>query len=102
PQHSDSEEIVKVTGMALVDRKDIFYPTRWGPMDQEDQDFGSNSAVYVEVPGATTSTLIVSGAKDGHVYFVDAKNMGGMGGEISDFDLNGGLFTIPTAYTTPA
>jgi hypothetical protein len=98
--HTDSEEMVKLTGMAVVDRKDIFYPTHWSQMDQNDADFGSNSAVYVEVPGATPGALAVSAAKDGHVYFVDSKNMGGMGGQVFGFVVNGGLFTTPTAYTT--
>jgi len=98
---TDSEEVVKVTGMGMVNRtNDIFFPTTWQQMDGSDADFGSSSPIYLQVPGATPSTLIVAPAKTGHVYFLDSKKLGGMGGEL--FDLNAGTsgFTAPTGYQT--
>jgi hypothetical protein len=57
--HADSEEVVRVTGMATVTRNNanIFYPSDWRDhLDANDLDFGSNSPVLISVPGATPAT----------------------------------------------
>jgi hypothetical protein len=53
-------------------------------MDSSDADFGSSSPSSSTCPGATPSTMVVAPAKTGHVYFLDAKKLGGMGGELID------------------
>jgi hypothetical protein len=104
--HLDSEEVVRLTGMATVDRsgtKSFYFPMRWQGMDSADTDFGSSSPVYVELPGSTPSTAVVAMSKDGHIYLLDSKNLGGMNGHAVDYTLPGGwLFTAPAAYTTAA
>lgn len=102
---TDSEEVVRVTGLGELARNDanIFYPARWKEMDDADADFGASSPVYIEVPGATPSKLVVAIAKDGHMYLLDAANLGGMGGQKADFMVSNGsmtLLTVPAAYTT--
>ncbi len=104
--HADSEEVVRLTGMATLDRSDanLYYPKSWLTMDQTDADFGSNNPVYVEVPGATPAGLVVATAKDGHMYFLDSKKLGGAGGHLVDFQVATtamAIRTAPTAYATP-
>jgi hypothetical protein len=100
--HLDSEEVVRVTGMATVARgdADIFYPAAWQDMDNRDADFGSSSPIYLGVPGSTPSTLVVATAKTGHVYFLDSKKLGGMGGQLADLTAGTSGFTAPTGYQT--
>jgi len=102
---TDSEEVVRITGLGELERNDanIFYPARWRTMDDADADFGASSPVYIEVPGATPSKIVVAIAKDGHLYLLDAANLGGMGGQKADFTVSNGsmtLLTVPAAYTT--
>jgi hypothetical protein len=72
-------------------------------MDSQDADMGSNSPVYVEVPGSTPSKIVVAIAKDGHMYLLDAGNLGGMDGHKVDFKVANGAMavkTAPAAYRT--
>jgi hypothetical protein len=99
--HQDSEEVVRITGMATL--SDAFFPSSWQQMDASDADFGSNNPMLVDVPGATPSKMVVAIAKDGHVYFLDSKKLGGMGGQLVDFRVSSGamsIWTAPTAYAT--
>src|SRR5258708_15380295 len=103
--HVDSEEVVRLTGLAQLTRNNnnIFFPTRWAAMDTGDLDFGSNSPVVFDVPGATPGKYVAAPSKDGHVYFLDAANLGGMGGEKIDLvvaQTGSSLFTAPAAYQT--
>jgi hypothetical protein len=106
--HADSEEIVKLTGMASVDRATgIFYPGDWRNMDGGDADLGASSPVYFEVPGATPSKLVAAVAKNGSFYLVSSENLGGMGGAVFSYKAtngpsNGGssVRTAMASYTT--
>jgi hypothetical protein len=100
--HNDSEQVLRVTGMATLNRgpENVYFPANWLTMDGADADFGSSSPIVIDVPGAAAPSMVVATAKTGHVYFLDAKRLGGMGGEL--FDLNAGTsgFTAPTSYRT--
>ena len=103
--HLDSEEIIRLTGLATSDRSNanLFYPASWRTMDSQDADFSAVNPMYVELPGATPSTIVVAIAKDGHMYLLDSKNLGGMGGQKVDFMVSSGamsIHTVPAAYTT--
>jgi outer membrane protein assembly factor BamB len=101
--HLDSEEVVRITGMGTLDRssdKNLYYPAAWHDMDAGDLDFGSSSPVYLEVPGATPSTLVAALSKNGHLYLLDSKNLGGMNGHVVDLAFGNGIFTAPAVYTT--
>ena len=109
--HLDSEEVIRLSGMAEVDKssnKNVFYPTRWQAMDgANDYDLGASNALYLEVPGATPSKYVVALAKDGHMYMLDAANLGGLGGQVVDFKFAGpteGMLvrTVPATYTDSA
>ncbi|HEY2899822.1 MAG TPA: PQQ-binding-like beta-propeller repeat protein [Polyangia bacterium] len=103
--HLDSEEVVHLTGLAVLNRTDqnIFYPARWGAMDAMDLDMGCNAPALFGVPGATPAKYLVAPAKDGHLYFLDPTNLGGAGGELSDLVFaqeSMSARTSPTAYMT--
>ncbi|HEY2902815.1 MAG TPA: hypothetical protein VGL59_19695 [Polyangia bacterium] len=102
--HGDSEEVIRITGLGTANKTNanVYYPSRWQAMDGGDLDMGCNAAAVFDVPGLTTKQLVAP-AKDGHLYFLDAANLGGMAGE--KFDLvvaTEGMSTrtSPTAYTT--
>jgi outer membrane protein assembly factor BamB len=105
--HLDSEEVVRVTGLAQAQRDDAnrFWPSIWRTgMDQGDKDFGSCSPLVVLATGGTPASLIVAPAKPGHVYFLDAKKLGGLGGQAADLVVaNTGaesVYVTPTTYTS--
>jgi hypothetical protein len=79
--HADSEEIVRMTGMAVVDKTTgAFWPTDWRTMDGGDADLGASSPVYFTLPSGMPNTLVAAVAKNGSFYVVNSKNLGGMGG----------------------
>jgi len=102
---TDSEQVVRITGMGAFDRKDqnLFFPTTWKNMDDDDSDFGSSNPVYFNLPGATPPNYIGAVAKDGKLYLLNATNLGGMGGAATTITVaNGGMAvkTAPTVYRT--
>ena len=105
--HADSEELIRITGLAKVDKSDtnVFYPTSWMSMDGSDYDLGSTNPLYVEVPGAKPSTYFIAISKDGHFNMVDSTKFGGMGGEVVDFPVASSgmsIHNVPATYTTAA
>jgi len=102
--HFDSEEVVHLTGLGNVDRRTgVFWPTSWRGMDAADADLGASSPVYIEVPRSTPSTFVAAVSKDGHLYLLDSKSLGGMGGQVIDHMVSTGAMSIHTAlasYTT--
>jgi hypothetical protein len=105
--HADSEEVVRITGMATLTRNDqnVYYPARWRAIDIADSDFGSNNAMLIRVPGATPASMVVATAKDGHMYFLDSQKLGGMDGHLVDYVIASATRAVrgaPTSYTTAA
>src|SRR5260370_8737540 len=60
--HVDSEEVVRLTGLAQLTRNNnnIFFPTRSASMDTGDLDFGSNTPVVFDVPRATPRKYVAA------------------------------------------
>jgi hypothetical protein len=77
--HLDSEEVVRLSGMATFTRApaNYFYPSNWKGMDANDLDFGSSSPVLLQLPGATPAAWIAAVSKDGHFYLLNSANLGG-------------------------
>jgi PQQ-like domain len=105
--HLDSEEVVRVTGLAEAQRDDAnrFWPTIWRTgMDMGDKDFGSCSPLVIMATGGTPASLVVAPAKPGHVYFLDDKNLGGLGGQVADLVVADtgaeSVYVTPTTYTS--
>jgi hypothetical protein len=105
--HFDSEEVVRITGLGTLNRTNanLYFPATWNAMDRVDADFGANSPVYIQVPGATPSSYVVAISKDGHMFLLNSANLGGMNGHLVDFVVSTGTMsirTVPAAYTTAA
>jgi hypothetical protein len=103
--NSDSEEVVRLSGLAEFERNDqnVYYPESWRSMDSADADFGASSPVYMRIPGSTPESFVLAIAKDGHLYLLDPNDLGGMGGHLLDFMVSDGSMsvrTVPAAYTT--
>ena len=99
--HADSEEVLRLTGLATLNRTNanLYYPTTWRNMDSADADLGASSPVYLSSP----SPRVVAISKDGHLFVLDANNLGGMGGELAQLTIAtpGSMIvhTAPAAYT---
>ncbi|HEV3031960.1 MAG TPA: hypothetical protein VG319_09995 [Polyangia bacterium] len=100
--HQDSEEVVKLTGMAQLNRATgIYYTSNWQQMDQSDADFGSSSPVVLSVPGSTPSSIVAAASKDGHLYLLNPANLGGMAGHLRDVNVaEGGAMNIRAALAS--
>ncbi len=103
---SDSEQVVRLTGMATFTRNDqnLYFPTAWKTMDSADSDLGGSNSVLLSVAGATPSTLLATVAKDGNMFLLNPTNLGGMAGHVLTFKVSTGgamaVKTSPTAYKT--
>jgi hypothetical protein len=84
--NQDSESIVRVTGMAGIDRaNNMFTPADWRAIDAGDDDIGGTGTVVIDVPGtvvidvpgATPSSYVVGASEVGRVYFVNPKGTSG-------------------------
>jgi hypothetical protein len=107
--HDDSEEIIRVDGLAVAhhDSANMFFPDIWHTgMDQGDKDFGSCSPAVILNTGGTPTKMIVAPAKPGHLYLLDAANLGGNAGQVQDVPVaNTGaesVYTAPTVYKSPS
>jgi hypothetical protein len=102
--HADSEEVVRLTGLATLDRTsnaNIFYPSTWRTMDGDDADLGASSPVYLASP----SPMVAVVSKDGHLFLLDAANLGGSTPLADLVVASGGsmlIHTAPAAYATAA
>src|SRR3954469_13653714 len=57
---------------------DYWAPTNWMSLDSGDVDLGGTNAIIVDVPGATTSALVVAIGKDRNGYLLDRNNLSGI------------------------
>jgi hypothetical protein len=116
---SDSEELVRLTGMATFNRAaaNAFVPPEADslPWDKptHDLDYTASSPAYVNLPaGSTPSGIVVSPSKAGQVYILDGTNLSGgtydanrtPGGELVKVVVSGTggetMYTAPTIYTS--
>ena len=105
--YSDSEGIIRLSGLALT-KKDFYFPTRYKQMDTDDQDMSSSSVLLLNVPGATPANYAITESKDAHLYVLDASKLGAATGDgyVVDMQLtttvtNHSARTSPVSYTTP-
>ena len=114
---SDSEEVVKVTGMSSFTRNaaSVFVANEWNSWDTGDLDFGSSSPAFVQLPaGSTPASVLVAPAKAGVIYFLDASNLSqgkynpttmvNTNGELLELTVSQtgafSIYTAPTVYST--
>jgi hypothetical protein len=114
---SDSEECVRVTGMAAFTRSaaNVFVPMdaineTWDK-PAHDLDYGASTPAYAVLPaGSNPPAVLVSPAKGGHLYILNGTNLSNgtydgnrtPGGELKDFTLSSteseSIYTAPTLY----
>jgi hypothetical protein len=111
---SDSEEVVRVSGMAQFSRDEasLFVAHEWNAWDQGDLDFGSASPAFTPLPaGSTPSSVLIAPAKAGVVYFLNGSDLStgaypDAGGELAELtvgDTTGqAIYTAPTIYSSAA
>jgi hypothetical protein len=109
---SDSQEVVRLTGMASFTRSaaNVFVPIEWAMWDRPmgDLDFGASTPTYVPLPAGTIPpALLIAPAKAGRVYFLDGTNLSSgtydanrtPGGELAEVQVSG--LDVESVYTTP-
>lgn len=102
---SDSEAVVRLTGMAQFERNNTntYYPSTWRTMDSQDADMGATNPIIINLPGATPSKMVVAISKDGYMYLLDAANLGGSDGhkvklKVTSRNAAMQIKSVPTAY----
>jgi hypothetical protein len=109
---TDAEEVVRLSGMAVLNRTaaNVYYPSAWQSMDGTDKDFGASTPSYVPLPaGSTPSAILVAPAKPGRVYILDGTNFSSgkypaAGGELANLVVADtgaeSVYTSPTIYNS--
>jgi hypothetical protein len=111
---SDSEEVVRVTGLAQFTRNEasVFVPTEWQSWDKPtaDLDFGASTPAYVPLAaGSNPPGLLVAPAKAGRLFVLDAADLSAgnyptPGGSLADLVVASttaeSVYTAPTIYTS--
>jgi hypothetical protein len=111
---SDSQEVVRVTGLAQFSRDEasVFVPTEWQGWDRPagDLDFGASTPAYVPLPaGSTPSAYLVAPAKAGRVFILDGTDLSAgsyptPGGSLADLVVASttgeSVYTSPTIYSS--
>ena len=111
---SDSEEVVRVSGLAQFTRNaaSLFVPTEWSDWEKpaHDLDFGASTPSYVPLPaGSNPPGLLVAPAKAGRLYVLDGANLSAgsypaAGGSLADLVVakttSESVYTSPTIYAS--
>jgi hypothetical protein len=112
--NSDSQEVVRVKGMAQFSRDaaSIFVPTEWQGWDKPagDLDYGASTPSFVPLPsGSNPASLLVAPAKAGRLYVLNGTNLSGgtyptPGGDLADLVVASttaeSVYTAPTIYSS--
>ncbi len=111
---SDSEEVVRVSGLAQFTRNaaNVFVPNEWSDWDEpgHDLDFGASTPSYVPLPaGSNPPGLLIAPAKAGRLYVLNAANLSAgnypaEGGSLANLVVAKtdaeSVYTAPTIYTS--
>jgi hypothetical protein len=111
---SDSQEVVRVTGLGQFTRDgaSLFVPTEWQGWDQPagDLDFGASTPAYVPLPaGSSPPSLLVAPAKAGRLFVLNGADLSGgsyptPGGALADLVVASttqeSVYTAPTIYAS--
>jgi hypothetical protein len=106
---SDSEGLLRLDpGPAFSGPPpDYFSPYDWAALDQADLDLGSSGPLVIDVPGFSPPALVMAQGKDGYLYLVDRKNLGGVapmtpGANVGTLQLFDGSICNGAAWATLA
>jgi len=77
---------------------DVFAPSNWKQLDDDDLDIGGVTPLPLTLPGSSTPLLIALG-KDGKAYLLDRASLGGIGGALAIHPAaRGVIITAAAAY----
>lgn len=80
-----------------------YTPTDFQQLEDGDTDLGSSSpGILPEQSSSSTPYMIVEGGKDSILKLLDRAKLPGLGGELQEVDLPGGLFSAPAIWTDPS
>ncbi len=65
-----------------IDARDVFAPSNWKQLDDDDLDLGGVTPLPLTLPGSPTRLLLALG-KDGKAYLLDRSSLGGLGGALA-------------------
>jgi hypothetical protein len=111
-EQSDSEEVVRLSGLAdfTRDAASIFVPTEWQSWDKPaaDLDFGASTPAFVQLPsGSNPPSLLVAPAKAGRLFILNGDNLSAgsypsPGGSLAELVVAStsaeSVYTAPTIY----
>ena len=80
-----------------IDPRDIFAPSNWKQLDDDDLDLGGVTPLPLTLPGSPIPLMLALG-KDGKAYLLDRSSLGGLGGPLAVRQAARGV--IITAATT--
>lgn len=71
-----------VSSTGVLTQADYFEPYAYDSLNGGDRDFGSSGVAVLDpvFSGGGVTRVAVAGGKDGHVYIMDANNLGGFAG----------------------
>jgi outer membrane protein assembly factor BamB len=77
-----------------------YTPTDYQQLEAGDTDLGSSSPTILPAqPNSQTPYLLVQGGKDGILRLLNRQALPGVGNELQELDLPGGLFSTPAVWT---
>jgi outer membrane protein assembly factor BamB len=80
-----------------------YTPTDFQQLENGDTDLGSSSpGILPAQSSSSTPYMIVEGGKDAILKLLDRASLPGLGGELQEVDLPGGLFSAPAIWTDSA
>ncbi len=112
---SDSEEVIRLTGLASFTRNEanVYVPAAWSLWDGNDRDFGASTPSFVPLPaGSNPPSLLVAPAKLGALFILNGADLSSgkytapnfVGGELADLQVSDqaseSVYTSPTIYTS--
>lgn len=74
---------MSVSASGSLTQADYFEPYAYDSLNGGDRDFGSSGVALLDpatFSGGGVNRVAVAGGKDGHIYIMDADNLGGFGG----------------------
>jgi hypothetical protein len=80
-----------------------YTPTDYQQLESGDTDLGSSSpTILPDQPNSQTPYLLIQGGKDAILRLLNRQALPGVGNELQEVDLPGGLFSTPAAWTDPS
>ena len=95
--YGDSVLAIGADGFSLLD---TFTPNDYILLGSEDIDLGSTAPVMLPRESESSTPLMaIQGGKDGVLRLLNRQHLGGVGGELQDYNLSHPIFTAPAVWT---